>query len=243
MAKIKFDLPIDGVKAATLDDLRGHFTAEIIGPYRSGLLARWLRSRDLTRELAAVEALEAGDDATTLKELCRIFEVEADDDAIEAAVAEATGVPGTNIRKSHSNSHEHAHSRSNELALWLNAVTYDMLNNTADFYPDPPSGYNLYRTVNSPPSKSDTKGQWVDYLYCYIEHCYFVLGMLRTCPDREWASDMSQHIQSCLDQACLILGIRTCSEDDLRFRPRESPRLKDELFQLLRESNLLHFTK
>jgi len=95
MAKmIKFDLPIDGVKVATLDDLRDHFTTETIGHFRSGLLARWMRSRGMTRELAAVEALTAGDDAAVLKELCRIFEVEADDDAIAAAIAEATGVPG-----------------------------------------------------------------------------------------------------------------------------------------------------
>ena len=91
---IKFDLPIDGVKVATLDDLQKHFTTEIIGHFRSSLLARWLRSRGWTRELAAVEALATGDDAATLKELCRIFEIEADDDAIAAAVAEATGVPG-----------------------------------------------------------------------------------------------------------------------------------------------------
>ena len=98
MAKmIKFDLPIDGVKVATLDDLQDHLTTEIIGHFRSSLLARWLRSRGWTRELAAVEALAAGDDATTLKELCRIFEVEADDDAIAAAVAEATGVPGIRL--------------------------------------------------------------------------------------------------------------------------------------------------
>ena len=95
MAKmIKFNLPIDGVKVATLDDLQDHFTTEIIGHFRSSLLARWLRSRGWTSELAAVEALTTDDDATTLKELCRIFEIEADDDAIAAAVAEATGVPG-----------------------------------------------------------------------------------------------------------------------------------------------------
>ena len=95
MAKmIKFDLPIDGVKVAKLDQLRDHFTTEIIGHFRSGQLARWLQSRGMTRELASVEALATGDDATTLKELCRIFEVEADDDSIAAAVAEATGVPG-----------------------------------------------------------------------------------------------------------------------------------------------------
>ena len=100
MAKmIKFDLPIDGVKVATLDDLRDHFTTETIGHFRSGLLARWLRSRSMTRELAAVEALTVGDDAAVLKELCRIFEMEADDDTIAAAIAEATGVPGTRLRR------------------------------------------------------------------------------------------------------------------------------------------------
>ena len=94
MAKtIKFDLRIDGVEVATLDDLRDHFTTEIIEHFRSGLLARWLRSRSVARELAAVEALASDDDdAATLKELCRIFEVQASDGVIAAAVAKATGV-------------------------------------------------------------------------------------------------------------------------------------------------------
>ena len=100
MAKmIKFDLPIDGVKIETLDSLRDHFTTEIIGHLRSGLLARWLRSRGWIRELAAVEELVADDDAVALKGLCRIFEVEADDDVIAAAIAEATDVPGTHLRR------------------------------------------------------------------------------------------------------------------------------------------------
>ena len=92
---IKFDLPIDGIKVATLEDLRGHFTTEIVSQFRAGLLARWLRSRNMARELVAVEALTAGDDdVAVLKELCRIFEVEAHDDAIAAALAEETGVAG-----------------------------------------------------------------------------------------------------------------------------------------------------
>ena len=114
MAKaIKFDLPIDGVKVATLDDLQDHFTTEIIGHFRSGLLSKWLRPRGLNRELTAIEALgakiygwnigppegpneleavkasAADNDAAVLKELCRIFKVEADDDVIAAAIAEA----------------------------------------------------------------------------------------------------------------------------------------------------------
>lgn len=96
MAKmIKFDLPIDGVKVATLDDLQDHFTIEIIEHFRSGLLKRWLRSQRLDCKLTSVESLASnGDDATILAQLCEIFEVEADDDVIAAAIAEATGVPG-----------------------------------------------------------------------------------------------------------------------------------------------------
>ena len=242
MAKmIKFDLPIDGVKVATLDDLRDHFTHEIIGHFRSGLLERWLRSRSMAHELASVEALTTDDDAAVLKELCRIFEIEADDDALAAALAEATGVPGIHLHQSHSNSHEHAHSHSHELALWMVAVTSDLLKK--DSLPFPLSSYNIYVFRKAPPSKSDTKEEWVSQLFRYIEHCHFVLGMLRGCPDKEWASDMSQHIQNCLDQSCSILGISGCSEDDLRYRyqAKESPRLKDELFQLIRESNLLTY--
>ena len=91
MAKtIKFDLPIDGVKVATLDDLRDHFTIEIIGHFRSGLLVRWLRSPGIACELAAVEVLASNDDdAAALKELCQILEVKAGD-----VVAAATGAPG-----------------------------------------------------------------------------------------------------------------------------------------------------
>ena len=53
---IKFDLPIGGVQVVILDDLRDHFTTEIIGHFRSGWLARWPRSRSMTRELAAIDA-------------------------------------------------------------------------------------------------------------------------------------------------------------------------------------------
>ena len=92
MAKmIKFDLPIDGVKVATLEDLRDHFTTEVIGHFRSGLLARWLRSRRMASELTAVEAMTLEDDEGILRQLCGIFGVVADDVTITAAVGEATG--------------------------------------------------------------------------------------------------------------------------------------------------------
>ena len=89
---IKFDLPIDGVKVSTLDELRDHFTAEIVGHFRSGLLAKWLRSRRLTKQLDAIEALTTSEDSAILQGLCEIFGVEADMGAISAAVAKPTGV-------------------------------------------------------------------------------------------------------------------------------------------------------
>lgn len=52
---IKFDLPIDGVKVTTLDELCDHFTTEILDHFHSGVLAKWLRSRDLEKESHEVE--------------------------------------------------------------------------------------------------------------------------------------------------------------------------------------------
>lgn len=95
MKTIKFDLPIDGVKVATGDELRSHFTTEILKHFREGTLARWLRPRpDLSAELAAVEALPTdGEDEPTLLALCKAFSLDADEHTVKGALAGATGVP------------------------------------------------------------------------------------------------------------------------------------------------------
>ena len=84
MKLIKFDLPIDGIKAKNIDELRTHFTVEILIHYRNGLLAKWLRSRDMNEELAALASIEGLDEYSMLKRLCEIFGVEADDLVIAA---------------------------------------------------------------------------------------------------------------------------------------------------------------
>ena len=223
MAKmIKFDLPIDGVKVATLDQLQNHFTHDIIAHFRSGLLARWLKSRSMTRELASVEALAAGDDAAVLKELCRIFEVETDDDAITAAISEATGVPGIHLH--------HSHFRSQEFVQWMIRAMYYL---SARILPLKASPFWM---KESRPSESGTKQEWVSHLFCYIAHCDLVLGMLRGCPDQKWANDLRQHIRSCKEQSFSILGI---SEDEYSENIQRSPKLKSELIQSTLESKLL----
>lgn len=91
---IKFDLPIDGENVATGDELRDHFTTEILDHFRTGLLVEWLKARpDLRPALAAVEALVDGEDRRTLLALCNAFGVDADEHAVEAALAVATGAP------------------------------------------------------------------------------------------------------------------------------------------------------
>ena len=95
MKTIKFDLPIDGVNVANVDDLGNHLTTEILGHFRSGVLAKWLRARRLEEQLAAVEKLpEDGSDRHLLLELCKLFQVDADEHSVAAALATPTDVPG-----------------------------------------------------------------------------------------------------------------------------------------------------
>ena len=101
-----FDLPINGVMITTLEDLRDCFTTEgpksgderakaLIAHFRKGKLAMWLRVRGLDRELAAVEEIEHCDDKNAmLKDLCRVLEIDWDDDSIATAVRTRVKVIG-----------------------------------------------------------------------------------------------------------------------------------------------------
>ena len=51
---IKFDLPINGTKVTTLDELRDNLTDEIVPLARSGQLERWFKSRQLPEQAQAV---------------------------------------------------------------------------------------------------------------------------------------------------------------------------------------------
>lgn len=44
--QIKFDLPIDGVKVKTVDELTDHLTVELVEHLKTGLLAKWLIARE-----------------------------------------------------------------------------------------------------------------------------------------------------------------------------------------------------
>ena len=117
--QVKFDLPIDGVKVKTLDELRDHFTTEILGHFRTGLLEKWLQSRNLNKELDELRDLseldsESEDDVSMLKALCLIFGIETNNDAIAAAVQKATGNRGIKIKEQFS---------STDAFIWLAWMT------------------------------------------------------------------------------------------------------------------------
>ena len=83
MKPIKFDLPLNGTRIATLEQLGENLTPEILDPFRSGKLAKWLRVRKLDEQADMVERLLSGnaqDEAQLFKKLCEIFDRDVDED-------------------------------------------------------------------------------------------------------------------------------------------------------------------
>jgi hypothetical protein len=91
MRPIKFDLPLNGTRIATLEQLGENLTPEIFELFRSGKLAKWLRVRSLDEQAEAVEALLAGDnerEVQLLKGLYEVFGGETDHDLLQTEIAE-----------------------------------------------------------------------------------------------------------------------------------------------------------
>jgi len=85
MAKtIKFNLICDGNPVRTLEELRNHFSIEDMSEYyHNQLLHRWLKVRGYEEELTKVEAIQADDDLTLIKNLISVFDVENDEKIVE----------------------------------------------------------------------------------------------------------------------------------------------------------------
>ncbi len=83
---IKFDLPINGIKVKTLDELRDNLSDELLALARSGQLGRWLASRkheEIAQAVAAAVVAESDDKALFLA-LCRALGVEVHPDDVAA---------------------------------------------------------------------------------------------------------------------------------------------------------------
>lgn len=82
---IKFNLILDGKPVRNLDELRDNFNIEdILVSYRNGLLNRWLETRGLNEEIAALDKISE-DDVEAAKALCHIFHGKPTDKQIETA--------------------------------------------------------------------------------------------------------------------------------------------------------------
>ena len=91
MKPIKFDLPLNGTRVGTLEQLQNNLCAELLEPFRSGKLTKWLRVRHLTEQADAVESLLAADndhEVSVLKSLCGLFGGETEETLLRAAIVE-----------------------------------------------------------------------------------------------------------------------------------------------------------
>ncbi len=93
---IKFDLPIDGVKVKNVEELRDHFTIEVLELYQNGLLLKWLRSRNMVEEISQLESLsQTLSRVQLMTALCEVFKIGTDDMIIAAAL----GMPPEKMAK------------------------------------------------------------------------------------------------------------------------------------------------
>lgn len=100
MKLIKFDLPLNGTKIHNLEGLRDNFTTEILELHASGLLLKWLTSRNLMTEAEKLSAIPAGhDNVDKLMALCKVFDVEADRQVIEASLSKGLPSQGVALRE------------------------------------------------------------------------------------------------------------------------------------------------
>lgn len=88
MAKtIKFNLICDEKPVRTIEDLQDNFSIEdIYRYYGNGLLLRWLDVRGYAAEAEKVKAISSKDALSVVKELIKIFDIEADKAKVEEAV-------------------------------------------------------------------------------------------------------------------------------------------------------------
>ena len=88
MAKtIKFNLICDGKPVRTIEDLQENFSIEdVLKYYENGLLLRWLEVRGYETEYKKVSEIKETEALEIVKELIRIFGIEADEKSVEQGV-------------------------------------------------------------------------------------------------------------------------------------------------------------
>lgn len=88
MAKtIKFNLICDDKPVRTIEDLQENFSIEdVLKYYQNGLLLRWLEVRGYEAEYKKVSEIREIEELEIVKELIKIFDIEADEKKVEEGV-------------------------------------------------------------------------------------------------------------------------------------------------------------
>ena len=84
MKMIKFDLQINGVKITNIEELQDNFSVEILPIFNSGLLAKWLKSRELIDQARSIEEIDKNTiELIQLKKICQALEIDDDDEILQ----------------------------------------------------------------------------------------------------------------------------------------------------------------
>jgi len=88
MAKaIKFNLICDECSIRTIEELQNNFSIEdVLDYYKNKLLHRWLDVRGYKAELEKVSKIVSTEPVKIIKELIKIFDIDADDEKVEESV-------------------------------------------------------------------------------------------------------------------------------------------------------------
>lgn len=232
---LRYGLPMDGRGVYSLDELREHFTVDIVKHFRSGKLIKWLKDRDLSRQLDAVRSLKTEndtvmiDDATALKKLCRIFDIEADDDDIAISIGQITSTPGL-VRLDQPYPHLH------QFILWVhNSII--KLTFQAPLISDSDNGHSA--DIYGYPNITFT------YRFLYINfilYRHIIWEIANNCTDEEFGSYIRSQLSNHIDH---FLSHYSISKD--RYLEWFAPipdylkvsRSKSEIERLVKEFNLL----
>lgn len=232
---LRFDLPMDGQRIRSLDQLQKHFTAEIIDHFRSGKLIKWLEDRNLSCELVAVDALKTEndtviiDDTTVLKKLCRIFDIEASNDDIAISIEKITNIPGLG-RLGQPQPYLH------QLVLWIKVATHHLEKVIPNSLDDQLYSTDVYRFDNS------ISANFRFHYITWIIYQHMILESVNNCTDEQFANEIKSALSDRIDA---MLSAHNISKDQYLnfYLPTPDylkiPRSRSEIIRLLKDLDLL----
>lgn len=84
MKLIKFDLRLQDVKVTNLKELQEHFCVDVLPIFQTGLLAKWLKSRELAELAQTIEAIDKnGSELEQLGAICRVLKLDDDPEVLK----------------------------------------------------------------------------------------------------------------------------------------------------------------